>query len=338
MPQIGDMYPKKGFRDSLQVMPCWCIWFYLAICSAASPVVRVFLFNQDSPELLQDWVLHHTALFGPGSVHIVDHVSSHPVTLATLRLATALGVKVTSRQGHFSHKAALLSEEMRSYRQGADFLLPLDVDEFIGIHREDRFSFRVEEVQAEFARLLPSSHSNRRYKFGMARPAFCDNSSCLSSSTRSPASMRLSFVDSPDSVFDHPVERFCYHKTFFPAAAFHSTDQGNNFGKLRNVTLAASKRNCGAVMKHALSFPRHHALILAHMDSVMPYKMKQEKIVRNARAYGFTLNSKCAGSGHHYCSELQRNSTRQSYCDARINMRCSVNTSVVIVSERPRKK
>jgi hypothetical protein len=313
----------------------WTVQLFALAASLAvsSPRVRVFLFNKDNPGLLRDWVIHHTSLFGNENVHILDHSSTDPVTIATLRTAAARGVNVTVYDGPFTHKAIQLSELMRSQLSQADFLVPLDVDEFIGTYRHSEHSFSARDVLEEFRLLWPSAREGKvKYKFGIASPAACDLSACQFSNN-SPASSNLIFFQRPDAVRDKGnKKKGCMHKTFYPAKTFSFTDQGNHVGGLVGESHSARRRLCDAIYRTHFVFPDNHALILAHLDLALPYQMHTHKYANGAKVYGFTNRSRCTGKGIHYCRFMKTSLTSYAWCRKAMRGACeptSVNSDDV---------
>ena len=288
-------------------------YFLTASLAFLAPRIRVFLFNKDSPELLHDWVMHHSSIFGPENVHILDHSSTDPMALATLRLASARGAHVTTRSGPFTQKANMLSELMRTQVRRADFLVPLDVDEFIGVYRNRVYSFSISDILAEFRLLWSSARDGKTmYKFGLTDPASCNETTCRFSMA-SPATLNLSFTGRPLSTWDKKPTTTCKEKTFYPAATFSSTDQGNHFGILVGDKHPA--RRCADIVRSYATFPERHGLILAHLSiSAMPYKMYMTKMRRGAEVYGFKNTSKCGGQGQHYCRFLKKSMTSEGFC------------------------
>lgn len=286
---------------------------YTIISMLSAPRVRIFLFNKDSPELLHDWLMHHTSVFGADNIHVLDHSSTDPIAVAALRMASARGVHVTIRSGPFTHKTTMLSDLMRTQVGRADFLVPLDVDEFMGTYRNRLYSFSVYDIRAEFRLLWSSALDGKTmYKFGMAYPVACNATACRFS-IASPAALNLSFSGQPFSVWDKKTTTACDDKTFYPAATFSSTDQGNHFGMLLGDKHPA--RRCAGISRSYAVFPDHHGLILAHLSRLaMPYEMYRRKMHRGAEVYGFTPSSKCGGRGQHYCRFLKTNVTSKTFC------------------------
>jgi hypothetical protein len=286
---------------------------FALFAALSSPRVRVYLFNKDSPELLQDWVTHHSSIFGPQNVHILDHSSTDPAAIATLRAASARGVEVSRRSGPFAQKARMLTELMRAQRSRADIAVPLDVDEFVGTYN-GVYSFDARSVLSEFCQLWRRTESGaRKYAFGVASPTMCDVNACRFA-MRSPASSNLTFLGRPSSVWVQNSYT-CRRKTFYPAATFDYTDQGNHIGGLIGEppsSRAAHKRCSGR--RYAM-FPSWHRLIIAHLSSAaMPYEMFAAKMRRGAAAYGFSKQSRCVGNGYHYCAFLKQELTSSKFC------------------------
>ena len=187
------------------------------------PTIAVFLFNRNNVHFLRDWLAYYAYLFTPRNLYIIDHSSTDSKVVALLR---ASGAHVTQFSGHFTEKHAALTHIMHRQSAAADFLIPVDVDEFIGSFRSGSYSFERAAVHAEFERLLPSM-DGRAYKFGWVQAELC----------RIPARREPMRPAALAQKIGHP---FCNEKrgrmiskTFYPAKDFIATDQGNHFGTVR---------------------------------------------------------------------------------------------------------
>ena len=137
-----------------------------------------------------------------------------------------------------------------------------------GVYQGGRYNFTADAVRAEFRSLRSSLRPAApplRYKFGRTMPHLCMPRRCSGPRTQctahtirsfprctadsvrrvwhrhcrdsrnltSLASLPLAFPPRPTGLEDHAPEALCQEKTFFPAASFAFTDQGNHYGGLK---------------------------------------------------------------------------------------------------------
>ena len=105
------------------------------------------------------------------------------------------------------------------------------------MYQGGRYNFTADAVRAEFRSLRSSLRPAApplRYKFGTTMPHLCMPKRCRDSrNLTSLASLPLAFPPRPTGLEDHAPEALCQEKTFFPAASFAFTDQGNHYGGLK---------------------------------------------------------------------------------------------------------
>lgn len=70
------------------------------------------MYHSDEDELISDWLLYHASIFGASNIHVVDHNSTLPAVVETLREWERRGVEVihTPPGFSFADKALLLTE------------------------------------------------------------------------------------------------------------------------------------------------------------------------------------------------------------------------------------
>jgi hypothetical protein len=298
--------------------------------------VCVFLFTKDSPLLLRSWLEHYLALFAAAAITVVDHSSADAGALALLRAAAAKGVRVDTFRGSFRRKHGELTARMRRRGASCDFLVPADNDELLVVHevgggyRADRAA-----VGRAFDRLLPTARAGRRYKLGAAKAVLCDASLCAARGVGDRGASYKAAVRvprRPTGLADKPPGGLCQDKTFFAAASFAATDQGNHYGRLRGEGRAFEERaarSCGASMRHAFFYPVHHGLAFVDLGGALPHAAFASKYLRGAAAYNYSAASRCSrrGWGHHYCEALKGKSLSNAtdYCQS-MRRRCVAMT------------
>ena len=269
----------------------------------APPLVSVFLFVRDQPQLLGDWMLHAMRVFSPPNVYVIDNNSTDAAARRILDRARAAGVHIFPSRSKFTRKHRLLSALMNLTRARAPFLVPLDVDEFVGAWQPQTqsYSFGKEAILREF-RQLP--RDGRAYKFGWVTPHLCGRHD--DTAARRPAVAAVKF--SPRTTMTTPPNAKnptgCASKTFFDASSFEWTDQGNHHGRFRCVGARAGE--CSSCFHTEDT----HGLTLVHFGAKhsMTWPAFRDKMMRGAHAYDHVTKQseeECSGKyGEHYCSFL----------------------------------
>ncbi|GAX85667.1 hypothetical protein CEUSTIGMA_g13082.t1 [Chlamydomonas eustigma] len=94
-------------------------------------IATVFLLTKDEHDLIDDFLSYHVALFGASNVVVVDNGSTHPVAVEALRRHVASGGRAVVDRRPFIDAAQFMTEHMRAMSGDAEFLIPLETDEFI---------------------------------------------------------------------------------------------------------------------------------------------------------------------------------------------------------------
>lgn len=258
------------------------------------PLVKIFAFHKDERFLLSDWLFYHTRLVGCENVIVVDHASSDPHVLAVLDAYAERGVSVVPFAGKFGDKAEALSRAMRAAANTARLLVPMDTDEFLVRERGSAIDVDRDAVLAELARVAGSAEV-RKFKFA-SRVAACPDAAASATDAARPALVR-SFA---------PPKSTAMAKTFFRGGAtFVSTDQGNHFGRIRRDN--ASTPDDQINNRNFDTFFARTDLTLLHF-SMPDFPTWHAKLFQRAKAYGFTMQSRCEGirRGQRYCRSFQK--------------------------------
>ena len=265
------------------------------------PRVHLYLFVKDQAELLGDWIRFHTHVFSAANLHIVDHQTTDGVARRFLDEASASGAHVVPHEGDFKDKHKVLSKLMRSTGGDAEFLVPLDVDEFVGVWRPSNrsYTFQKADIMDEFARL---PRDGRKYKFGWVNPHICRHDDPAS---RRPAVYATKFPKRSAMMISPTAGNpsGCVSKTFFPADSFIATDQGNHEGRVqRDLTIPCKPRDCSS----CYHTEETHGLTLVHLGArhAMTYQNYRGKMIRGALSYNHDATARerdCKPLGHHYC-------------------------------------
>ena len=302
------------------------------------PVVRLFLFVRDDGMQLADWIAYHASVVGPTRLHIIDHQSKESRAREVLARARGRGAEVETFTGAFKQKFKALTKMMRRHRRSADYLVPLDVDEFVGVfdRRHGNWTFEAGAILQEF-RKLP--RDGRKYKWGWVNPSLCSQDNVAGADNR-PAVFATNFpMPKPMSA--------CTSKTFFPADTFIATDQGNHLGEVeRDRTRPCDPR---ADCSSCFVTEREHGLTLAHFGSTaaMGWSRYRRKMVRGAFAYSHTARAsidECKGKyGEHYCKfwfslhALGETRSRSNFYEARERAHLCNGTEVAGLSNAVRR-
>jgi hypothetical protein len=100
--------------------------------------IKVFAFQKDENDILRDWIEYHSYLFGKENIYIIDHDSKDSKSIITNS-----GVNMINFSGPFAHNKGLqLTKAMNDNKNSCDFVIPLDIDEFLmtqdgGVEKED---------------------------------------------------------------------------------------------------------------------------------------------------------------------------------------------------------
>ena len=100
--------------------------------------IKVFAFQKDEDDILRDWIAYHSYLFGKENIYIIDHDSKDSKSIITNS-----GANLLHFSGPFVHnKGIQLTKVMNDNKNSCDFVIPLDVDEFLmtqdgGVEKED---------------------------------------------------------------------------------------------------------------------------------------------------------------------------------------------------------
>lgn len=94
-------------------------------------IARVFLLTRDETDMIDDFLTYHAGIFGYQNITVVDHGSSCPVVLRSLECAARRGSTIIRETRPFATARDFMTEHMRAARHTAEWLLPLETDEFV---------------------------------------------------------------------------------------------------------------------------------------------------------------------------------------------------------------
>jgi len=128
------------------------------------PNVKVFVMIKDEPDILPAHVKWHAYLFGMNNLYYADNFSTDKKTKALLKSYSSKGLNVRFNVSAFKDKGNYLREWAREVFPTSQFnlMIPLDVDEFVVVAKEDRMlpvnislSAQKELIWQELNRLSP---------------------------------------------------------------------------------------------------------------------------------------------------------------------------------------
>eukprot|EP00232_Nephroselmis_pyriformis_P026119 CAMPEP_0182864686 /NCGR_PEP_ID=MMETSP0034_2-20130328/7296_1 /TAXON_ID=156128 /ORGANISM="Nephroselmis pyriformis, Strain CCMP717" /LENGTH=456 /DNA_ID=CAMNT_0024996947 /DNA_START=68 /DNA_END=1438 /DNA_ORIENTATION=+ len=229
--------------------------------SQAPLAIHVVAFHRDEDALLEDWMMYHAHLFGVRNIHVWDDNSTDPEVVATLAawkergadirvLPEDVGFMVQGDYTTLGLKNAI-DHEVRRSRRPPDFVVPLDIDEFLVADLVGApggaTSYRTSRVRVMSA-FRALDRSAQLYKM-----ATSDTSSC--GREDSPVGRLLpGWRHAPFGGGGHPVPAYedipttpgrrwarqlrmhgpphlgCGAKVFFTGEGFISTSMGNHIG------------------------------------------------------------------------------------------------------------
>jgi hypothetical protein len=93
--------------------------------------VKLFCMQKDEEDILEDWIIYHSYLFGIENLYLIDN-NSKSTSLQILRKYQQLGLNL-SQQPDYSKKGDYLCDLIKQTQDQCDLAIPLDLDEFIAM-------------------------------------------------------------------------------------------------------------------------------------------------------------------------------------------------------------
>jgi hypothetical protein len=159
--------------------------------------------QRDEDVCLPAWLAYHGHMFGYENLVVLDNGSKKPSVLQVLEGARNKGVTVHScpKRNDFLEKHLLFGRVAEEYKKSYDFIMPLDVDEFVVRSVQRGFTTDRDTVRAAF---LPHIES------------------------KAPLRIKYQIANHP-TLHDH-YQWFEFHKSFFRAGTFKSICHGFHNG------------------------------------------------------------------------------------------------------------
>ncbi len=93
--------------------------------------VKIFCMQKDEDDILNEWILYHANLFGLNNLYIIDN-NSGLVSKNILDYYHTQGLNVFTRSD-YAKKGDYICEMIAEVQNQCDLVIPLDLDEFIGV-------------------------------------------------------------------------------------------------------------------------------------------------------------------------------------------------------------
>lgn len=97
----------------------------------SKPLAKVFVLSKDEYDLMEDFLTFYSDLFGAENIVVIDNGSVHPVVLAAYDALRRNGGTVLQDVRDMKSMCHILTDTMMQFRDTAEFLIPLDTDEFM---------------------------------------------------------------------------------------------------------------------------------------------------------------------------------------------------------------
>lgn len=99
--------------------------------AGAKTLAKVVVLTRDEYDLIEDFLIHHGALFGFENIVVVDNGSKDARVLEVYERYRAKGVTVESDVRAMTSMAQMVTDALQRHRGSCRFLIPLDTDEFM---------------------------------------------------------------------------------------------------------------------------------------------------------------------------------------------------------------
>jgi lipopolysaccharide biosynthesis glycosyltransferase len=184
--------------------------------------IHLFAMIKDEEDLLADWLRYHLALLGPGRIHVLDDGSTDRSREILESFGGAIFVEPVRGNLPFpERKAHAMNAAMGAFRREADFLLPMDADEFLAAWNGGTPACDLLDVMAAFGRIDPAAAG--RFKFARVLHGLLGDED-----PRDPLLDIRKFRPVGPYPADAPID---LRKCFFSSRHFVATDGGNHNGK-----------------------------------------------------------------------------------------------------------
>ena len=180
--------------------------------------IRLFSYIQNEQLLLRDWLDHHGTIVPWWAIHIVDNNSTDDTTNILQEYKEEKGINVYTHDD-YTLKGSYLTQLMIRYKAQESILIPIDGDEFIVLHKDNKI-ISTGSIIKDYINTLPLDGS-------MFKTTGCLNGLPESDHTDNPLKCITKF---------NWDLRGKNSKKFYYSKSFKSTDHGNHNGISTNKT------------------------------------------------------------------------------------------------------
>jgi len=99
--------------------------------------LRLFAFIKNEDHLIRDWLDYHGKIFPWWAIHVYDNISTDETYTILSEYKNRYGINVY-QTNNFKGKGDIISSKISSYKNQPCICFPLDADEFIALHNNDK--------------------------------------------------------------------------------------------------------------------------------------------------------------------------------------------------------
>jgi len=95
-------------------------------------MVKIYTMVKDEVDIVRDWVIYHSCLFGWSNIYVIDNNSTDGTYEALMEFKDLINI---IREPDYKKKGEYMTNLIRTHSKGNDTLaFPIDIDEFIVYH------------------------------------------------------------------------------------------------------------------------------------------------------------------------------------------------------------
>jgi hypothetical protein len=271
--------------------------------------IMIFCFVQDEYQLMKHWIPYHSDLVGMKNIMIIDH-GSNEETKSLFDGFASKGLQVYDAGAFpFTEKEMVLSRVMGKFKHYG-FLVPMDSDEFLCLHTEDRMDCSKTGILKAFDALPPGPAVFKMGTFDVCDSPVADYEDPLLEMT----SFHF-FPPETAEVFSTGAPS----KSFFPGSHFVSTDAGSYHGPIEDNE-GVVHTPLAVAHFHSRGY-RHFISKHAHVDRTMGVTDLKEYIRTKSNGWHWMERKHAIdnGEGRHYFETkicTQHGKLETALCDA----------------------
>ncbi len=92
-------------------------------------IAKIFTVTKNEYDLIEDFIIYHSYIFGYDNIVIIDNGSTHPDVIDVYNRYSSKGVQILNTSGYDGNKQGLhFTNAMRCYKDSCEFLIGLDTD------------------------------------------------------------------------------------------------------------------------------------------------------------------------------------------------------------------